>query len=53
MPPPPARAKPRRPASLDEIFGDVLPDTTADERDLTPPTSDDWYERNRPPHHEG
>ncbi|WP_035303933.1 hypothetical protein [Actinokineospora inagensis] len=47
-------AKRRRP-TLDEIFGDVLPDTTADERDPTTPaaTPDDWYLRNRPPHHGG
>ncbi|HET9140319.1 hypothetical protein [Actinophytocola sp.] len=44
---------PRRRRDLDEIFGDVLPDTTADERDPdTPPPDDDWYHRNRPPHHD-
>jgi len=38
---------------LDEIFGDVLPATTSDERDPEPPADDrDWYERNRPPHHD-
>jgi hypothetical protein len=40
---------------LDEVFGDVLPDTTADERDPEPrerDAADDWYERNRPPHHD-
>jgi hypothetical protein len=40
---------------LDEVFGDVLPDTTADERDPEPREhdgEDDWYERNRPPHHD-
>lgn len=44
---------PTRRRKLDEIFGDVLPSTTSDERDPEPPTTDsDWYERNRPPHHE-
>lgn len=45
------RAKDRK---LDEVFGDVLPDTTSDERD--PGTSraggEDWYHENRPPHHD-
>ncbi len=43
---------PRKPSKeeLDNIFGDVLPDTTADERDQSPQEpADDWYERNRPP----
>ena len=45
---------PRARRLLDEVFGDVLPDTTADERDSTSDEHDrrDWYERNRPPHHE-
>lgn len=39
---------------LDAIFGDVLPDTTSDERDPERPSGDrdSWYERNRPPHHD-
>jgi hypothetical protein len=41
---------------LDEIFGDVLPSTTSDERDpsssSTSSTPDEWYEQNRPPHHD-
>ncbi len=39
---------------IDEIFGDVLPDTTSDERDpeSTGTGRDDWYHENRPPHHE-
>jgi hypothetical protein len=45
-----------RKRQLDEVFGDVLPDTTADERDPEPrdrdTETDDWYERNRPPHHD-
>jgi hypothetical protein len=40
---------------LDTIFGDVLPETTSDEREQPTPEedNDDWYLRNRPPHHEG
>ena len=45
-----------RKPNLDKVFGDVLPDTTADERDHDPnppeTRDDDWYERNRPPHHD-
>ncbi|SDX82187.1 hypothetical protein SAMN05421504_103980 [Amycolatopsis xylanica] len=39
---------------LDEVFGDVLPETTSDERDPRPPStdSDSWYLENRPPHHD-
>jgi len=39
---------------IDEIFGDVLPSTTSDERDpsSTSSTPDEWYEQNRPPHHD-
>ena len=43
-------------ALLDRIFGDVLPDTTADERDPGGGGAgdpDDWYRENRPPHHGG
>jgi hypothetical protein len=39
---------------IDEIFGDVLPDTTKDERDPGPDPGkhdDDWYLSNKPPHH--
>ena len=37
---------------LDEIFGDVLPDLTGDERGTgRPPDVDHWYLENRPPHH--
>ena len=44
----------RRRRDLDEIFGDVLPATTADERDpeRPEPERDSWYESNRPPHHD-
>jgi hypothetical protein len=41
---------------LDAVFGDVLPDTTSDEREPERPEGDqddDWYLRNRPPHHGG
>ncbi|APU12732.1 MULTISPECIES: hypothetical protein [Actinoalloteichus] len=39
---------------MQEVFGDVLPATTADERDERdgrPGHGDDWYRDNRPPHH--
>jgi hypothetical protein len=41
---------------LDEIFGDVLPDVTSDERDRPGASGgaaddDRWYLDNRPPHH--
>jgi hypothetical protein len=47
------RPEDRRP-DLDEIFGEVLPSTTSDEREPDPADRepDDWYERNRPPHHD-
>jgi hypothetical protein len=41
---------------LDEIFGDVLPETTGDERGSGSPDegySEEWYRDNRPPHHDG
>ena len=37
---------------LDEIFGDLLPDTTSDERGPVSTHDDDWYLENRPPHHD-
>jgi hypothetical protein len=45
---------PRRRRDLDEIFGDVLPATTSDEREPEGPEAerDSWYEHNRPPHHD-
>jgi hypothetical protein len=49
--PPGARVKRR---GLAEIFGDVLPDTTSDERGNEcggTDESDRWYVENRPPHH--
>ena len=36
---------------LDEIFGDVLPELTADELEATRSQDDVWYLENRPPHH--
>jgi hypothetical protein len=41
---------------LAEVFGDVLPDTTSDERDPesadnSSTTRDDWYRDQVPPHH--
>ena len=41
---------------LAEIFGDVLPSTTRDERDEKKPGdsgSEDWLRRQVPPHHGG
>lgn len=51
MTPPDRRPRDR---ALDEIFGEVLPSTTSDERDPEPRTddTDEWYERERPPHHD-
>ncbi len=39
---------------LDEIFGDVLPSTTDDERDPADRSGFDaeYYRANRPPHHD-
>jgi hypothetical protein len=40
---------------LDEVFGDVLPSTTSDERDdghdQGSRDNERWYRDNRPPHH--
>ncbi|WP_143230360.1 fructose-1,6-bisphosphatase [Actinosynnema sp. ALI-1.44] len=38
---------------IDEIFGDVMPETTKDERQAEPDDKrdDDWYLSNKPPHH--
>ncbi|HVV20174.1 MAG TPA: hypothetical protein VHF06_12110 [Pseudonocardiaceae bacterium] len=45
---------PRRRPSVADVFGDVLPDVTSDERspDRTDRDDDTWYEDNRPPHHD-
>jgi len=50
---PPETAAERR-ARLDRVFGDVLPETTSDERDPGAPAerdSDDWLRAEVPPHH--
>ncbi|HEX4705246.1 MAG TPA: hypothetical protein VH352_24170 [Pseudonocardiaceae bacterium] len=48
------RPGPRRPPSIAEVFGDVLPDLTSDERtpEASDPAADTWYQDNRPPHHD-
>lgn len=39
---------------LEDVFGDVLPDTTSDERDERERADagdhDEWLQENRPPH---
>jgi hypothetical protein len=37
-----------------DVFGDVLPDVTGDERapESGGERPDSWYEENRPPHHD-
>lgn len=38
---------------IDEVFGDVLPVTTSDERDdAEPPARDEHLLADRPPHHD-
>ncbi|KZB87786.1 hypothetical protein [Amycolatopsis regifaucium] len=51
---PSAASSARKRRRVDEIFGDVLPDTTSDEREpgRRSPDSDSWYLENRPPHHD-
>lgn len=48
--PPPRRDRRR----IDEVFGEVLPETTSDERDpsAAPDDTDRWHLENRPPHHD-
>lgn len=47
----------KRKRRLAEIFGDVLPETTRDERDDVPPrtesANDAWLRDQVPPHHGG
>ncbi|WP_112271388.1 hypothetical protein [Lentzea terrae] len=44
----------KRRRRLAEVFGEVLPETTTDERGAAPEGDrDDWYRENRPPHHGG
>ena len=54
-PQPPVLGDPVR-RRLDEIFGEVLPDVTRDEKADAldePATGDEWLRANRPPHHGG
>ena len=49
-------AEAQRKRRLAEVFGDVLPDTTSDERDpesaeTDEPARDAWYRDQVPPHH--
>ena len=51
-----ARERARRRARLAEVFGDVLPETTSDERDPDVrrdggSASDEWLRTQVPPHH--
>lgn len=50
-----AREQARRRARLAEVFGDVLPESTADDRDpdvrRDEPASDAWLRAQVPPHH--
>lgn len=49
-----AEAEAVRRRRLDEVFGDVLPETTSDERDPEPPdedAGDRWLRAQVPPHH--
>lgn len=47
---------PRRRDSVNKIFGEILPETTADERAAEPgerdADRDRWLQENVPPHHE-
>ncbi len=46
--------EPQQRRKLSDVFGEVLPDTTSDERSEEVATGDaeSWYRENRPPHHE-
>jgi hypothetical protein len=53
-----AREEAARRKRLAEVFGDVLPETTADERDDEARPSEEsardaWFREQRPPHHGG
>lgn len=51
----PQRPDPRRgQRDVADIFGDILPETTADERSdgAGGAEEDRWYHENRPPHYE-
>ncbi|MGH3432619.1 MAG: hypothetical protein ACRDQB_07270 [Thermocrispum sp.] len=54
----PGAAPGRRPASarrLHDVFGEVLPETTSDEREQRSSSDEagreEWMQANRPPHH--
>ena len=51
----PAETEWQRRRRLEAVFGDVLPETTSDERDPDPrddePPSDAWLRAQVPPHH--
>ncbi|WP_084484180.1 MULTISPECIES: hypothetical protein [Nocardia] len=50
--PRPATRRARDAARLAKIFGDVLPETTSDERGADSESlSDDWFRSQVPPHH--
>jgi len=52
--PPESRPAPRRRKRIEDVFGEVLPETTSDERTNEPSggSADSWYLDNRPPHHD-
>lgn len=50
----PGNADRRRARKLAEVFGDILPETTSDDRVSDENRESDperWYRENRPPHH--
>ena len=48
----PAETEWQRRKRLAAVFGDVLPETTSDERDESDSdTSEEWLKRQVPPHH--
>ncbi len=51
----PTESEAARRRRLDEVFGDVLPETTSDERDPRSPSDEDagdrWLRDQVPPHH--
>ncbi|EHR52801.1 hypothetical protein SacmaDRAFT_4622 [Saccharomonospora marina XMU15] len=51
-PAPPPRRRHRR---IEEVFGEVVPETTSDEKEPGGDRGrrDEWYLENRPPHHDG
>ncbi|MDI2031931.1 hypothetical protein QFW96_25130 [Saccharopolyspora sp. TS4A08] len=51
---PEKKAERDRRRRLAEIFGDVLPETTSDDRPepSSASTRESWYRENRPPHHD-